>query len=91
MGHAGGVGGDLLQLPHDPRGPFVARPLWQRGIDQQIALVLLGDEADRHGCEAEVSQPHQGHIDPNHHDRNPQEHADHHSVDTSGHFEKEIE
>ena len=55
--------GDLLDLPHDGLRAFQRGRVGQLGVDEQIALVLVGHEPGRHLREAEVGQPQQAGVD----------------------------
>ncbi len=61
--NAGLFAGNLAHLANDFVGAVKRRTVGQLGIEDQIALVLLGNEADGHGLETQERQPHQAAID----------------------------
>ena len=63
----------------------------QLGIEDQIALVLLGNEADGHDSEAEVGQSHQAAINEQRDRTHAKQAGDQSAVDVDGDVEEPIE
>ena len=73
---AGGFVGHLLQPGRDLAGALQRRRVGQLHVDQQIALVLLGNEADGYRREAPVGQVEQAAVDQQHEQADAEERAD---------------
>ena len=71
------LAGDLLDLLHHVLRPLRRRGIGQLHVDQQIALVLRGNEARRRVDEAELGQGQQAAVDEQHEHADAQQHADH--------------
>ena len=76
MPNARRLAGNRFDAVHDIVGPADGRCIGQLHVDQQIALVLLGDELGRRAREAEISQPDEADIDDKHDRTRAQKPAD---------------
>ena len=91
VGDARLFAGDLAHLADDLVGAVERRAVGKLRVENQIALVLLGNEADRHGLEAEVGQTHQAAVDQQHNHADAQQPADHPAVDVDRDVEEPVE
>ncbi len=91
VGHAGGVEGHFRE-PGDHRlRPLDARAVREHRIDHEKALVLFGDESDRHRGEAVVGEGHQADVGRDHDDAQSQQQADDRTVGPRGEIEEQVE
>ena len=58
--------GDLLHFVGHGDGPLERRRVGQLDVDDQVALVLLGNESDRHLRQPQVGQAHQPQVHDQH-------------------------
>ena len=91
VGHARLMAGERLDLPHDRRRTLHARPVGERHLNDQIALVLLGDEADGGFREQPPGESEQGDEHQEDRDTDPQRQSDEGRIGRRDHGEEPIE
>ena len=89
--HARLATGERLDLPHDRRRALHTRPVWERHFDDEIALVLLGDEADGGFREQPPGEPEQGDEHQEDRDADPQRQSNEGRIGRRDHGEEPIE
>ena len=91
MVHALFVPGDLAQLADEPIRAVERRAVGQLGVDDEIALVLFGDEAHRHDAKAEDRQTDQPAVHHQGDDCQAQQQADRAPIAGDGAIESPVE
>ena len=80
VGDALGFQGDLAELGHEAVRAFQARAVGKLHVDDQIALVLIGDEALGHDLEAQAGHGQQPAVDHQQDERHAEQAADQEAV-----------